>query len=35
MTGTGAELFESLGPRGQYFEVTEVAGTSVVTERAE
>ncbi|MDF2141883.1 DNA replication/repair protein RecF [Paenirhodobacter sp. CAU 1674] len=35
MTGTGAELFESLGPRGQYFEVTEVAGTSVVTERVE
>ncbi|MBD3785509.1 MAG: DNA replication/repair protein RecF [Sphingomonadales bacterium] len=31
MTGTGAELFDSLGPRGQYLEVTESAGTSGVT----
>lgn len=30
MTGTGAELFDSLGPRGYYLEVTESGGTSVV-----
>lgn len=29
MTGTGAELFESLGQRAQYFEVSEREGTSV------
>lgn len=33
MTGTGAELFDALGPRGQYFEVTETDGVSAVTER--
>jgi DNA replication and repair protein RecF len=32
MTGTDAALFESLGLRGQYFEVTEDEGTSVVSE---
>lgn len=31
MTGTGAELFEELGPRAQRFEVTEEAGESLVT----
>lgn len=30
MTGTGPELFDALGPRGQYVEVTDSAGTSVV-----
>ena len=30
MTGTGPELFEALGPRSQYFEVTEEAGASAV-----
>jgi len=34
MTGTGAELFDSLGQRGQYWQVTEVGGTSAVTEVA-
>ena len=34
MTGTGAELFDSLGARGQYWQVTEAAGTSAVTEVA-
>lgn len=34
MTGTGAELFNSLGARGQYWQVTEVDGTSAVTEVA-
>lgn len=29
MTGTGAELFDSLGSRGQYWHVTENGGTSV------
>jgi DNA replication and repair protein RecF len=33
MTGTGAELFTDLGPRAQYIEVTETAGTSALTER--
>ena len=33
MTGTGAEHFEALGPRAQYFEVTEAAGQSEVTAR--
>ncbi|MGD9917166.1 MAG: DNA replication/repair protein RecF [Paenirhodobacter sp.] len=32
MTGTGAELFESLGARGQYWRVTEEGGMSTVTE---
>ncbi len=32
MTGTGAELFDSLGHRGQYWQVTEAGGTSAVTE---
>lgn len=31
MTGTGAELFDTLGSRGQYLEVTETDGTSTVT----
>jgi DNA replication and repair protein RecF len=35
MTGTGAELFTALGNRAQYFEVSEEAGQSVATERAE
>ncbi len=30
MTGTGAELFDSLGPRGQYWQVTETNGLSTV-----
>jgi DNA replication and repair protein RecF len=30
MTGTGTELFDSLGDRAQYLEVTEDAGTSTV-----
>ncbi len=30
MTGTGAELFDALGPRAQYFEVREEAGNSAV-----
>jgi DNA replication and repair protein RecF len=33
MTGTGAELFDTLGGRGQYWEITETDGTSVLTER--
>ena len=33
MTGTGAELFDSLGPRAQYFEVTETEGLSALHER--
>lgn len=33
MTGTGVELFDALGDRAQYFEVTEENGESVVTER--
>ncbi|MGH1423941.1 MAG: DNA replication/repair protein RecF [Pseudooceanicola sp.] len=33
MTGTGPELFEELGDRAQYFEVTEDDGASVVAER--
>ncbi|GAA0290492.1 DNA replication/repair protein RecF [Rhodovulum strictum] len=33
MTGTGAELFETLGARAQYMEVIETDGTSHVTER--
>ncbi|MEM6897130.1 MAG: DNA replication/repair protein RecF, partial [Pseudomonadota bacterium] len=33
MTGTGAEHFEALGPRAQYFEVTEAEGQSEVTAR--
>ena len=31
MTGTGAELFEALGDRAQYAEVSETDGTSTVT----
>ena len=34
MTGTGAELFEALAGRAQFFEVTEAAGLSAVTERS-
>lgn len=34
MTGTGAELFDGLGPRGQYWRVTEAGGTSAITEVA-
>ncbi|MBZ4022054.1 DNA replication/repair protein RecF [Rhodobacter sp. TJ_12] len=34
MTGTGAELFDALGTRGQYWHVTEERGTSQVTETA-
>ena len=34
MTGTEASLFEALGDRAQYLEVTEADGASVVTERA-
>jgi DNA replication and repair protein RecF len=30
MTGTGTELFDSLGPRAQYLEVTEEGGASIV-----
>ncbi|HDR29317.1 DNA replication/repair protein RecF [Rhodovulum sp.] len=33
MTGTGAELFETLGGRAQYLEVIETDGTSHVVER--
>ena len=33
MTGTGAELFEELGDRAQYVEVTEIDGQSVVTQK--
>ena len=33
MTGTGPELFETLGPRAQFFEVAETGGLSQVTER--
>lgn len=32
MTGTGAELFDTLGDRGRYWQVTEVAGTSELVE---
>jgi len=31
MTGTGPELFDSLGDRAEYFEVSDADGTSVVT----
>ena len=31
MTGTENGLFDSLGPRGQYFHVTETAGLSRIT----
>ena len=34
MTGTGPELFEGLGDRAQYLEVTEEAGTSHAEERS-
>ncbi len=34
LTGTGAELFAALGPRAQFFEVTETAGTSSIRETA-
>jgi DNA replication and repair protein RecF len=33
MTGTGAELFEELGPRAQYVEVTETDGQSIVAQK--
>ncbi|SMX47511.1 DNA replication/repair protein RecF [Actibacterium lipolyticum] len=33
MTGTGAELFDSLGERAQYFEVVEDGGISQIIER--
>ncbi len=33
MTGTGRELFDTLGSRAQVFEVTEAEGLSVVSER--
>ena len=33
MTGTGAELFAGLGPRADFIEVTETAGTSALTQR--
>lgn len=33
MTGTGPELFDSLRDRAQYFEVTEIDGTTAITER--
>ncbi len=33
MTGTGPELFSDLGSRAQYFEVTEVSGSSHVSEK--
>ena len=33
MTGTGPELFEALGPRAQYLEVTESGGVSEVHKR--
>jgi len=32
MTGTGAELFDSLGDRGRYWQVTETRGTSELVE---
>ncbi|TKD26135.1 DNA replication/repair protein RecF [Rhodobacter capsulatus] len=32
MTGTGAELFDTLGDRGRYWQVTEVQGTSELVE---
>lgn len=32
MTGTGAELFAELGPRAVHFEVSEVDGTSIVSD---
>jgi len=32
MTGTGAELFTELGPRAQYFEVTEADAQTSVTQ---
>ncbi len=31
MTGTGPELFDTIGARAQMFEVTEEAGTSVIS----
>ena len=34
MTGTGPELFDALGDRASYVEVTEVEGTSVVSQGA-
>ncbi|MCV2878839.1 DNA replication/repair protein RecF [Sedimentimonas flavescens] len=34
MTGTGAELYDSLGPRGRYYEVVEHEGVSQVNERS-
>lgn len=34
MTGTGSELFDTLGARGRFWEVSETAGLSTVTERA-
>lgn len=34
MTGTGPELFEGLGDRAQFLEVTEADGASTVSERA-
>ncbi|MCV2866105.1 DNA replication/repair protein RecF [Albidovulum sediminicola] len=34
LTGTGAELFETLGPRAQAFEVADGGGTSAVSERS-
>lgn len=33
MTGTEPQLFDALGPRAQYLEVTEIDGASIVTER--
>ncbi|TCO73543.1 DNA replication/repair protein RecF [Rhodovulum euryhalinum] len=33
MTGTGVDLFETLGERAQYFEVCDACGASIVTER--
>lgn len=33
MTGTDADLFDTLGPRAQYWEVRDVAGTSEIIER--
>ena len=33
LTGTGLELFETLGPRAQGFEVTETGGLSALSER--
>ncbi len=34
MTGTGAELFDTLGARAQGYAVADVAGTSIIEERA-